>query len=61
MWGDPFLLKMEQFPDRPVQWSIAGQLKDLSTLIDLSSLETFFLLYVLEFEKYVLDHFASRI
>jgi hypothetical protein len=25
MWGDPFLLKVEQFPDRLVQWSTADE------------------------------------
>jgi len=27
MWDDPFLLKVEQFPDRLVQWSTAAMRK----------------------------------
>jgi hypothetical protein len=27
MWGDPFLLKVEQFLDRVVQWSTADSLR----------------------------------
>jgi len=49
MWGDPFLLKVEQFLHRLVQWSTAGQIivasvsslsnqldKELMICIDLS-------------------------
>jgi hypothetical protein len=35
MWGDPFLLKMEQFLDRPVQWSTAARVNHSNWSIDL--------------------------